>query len=94
MSGSMNGNQMQHLDYREAFVLDMEMVAHQNCKQCIRATLNSKPQEACDQMKHMREYVKRAYEALPLYYKRRYEDATKTALQHVNEAIKEMTSGR
>lgn len=96
MHGSaMNDEAVTTIDYREAFVLDMEMAAHgPSCKQCIIAALNGKPENFCDRMKYLRQYVQRCYKALPLHYKQRYEDATRTALVYVNESIKEMTGGR
>lgn len=78
MSGSMTAN----IDYREAFVVDMEMAAHgPTCQRCMIAALHSKPEDFCERMKYMREIVKKAYEALPPYYKQRYTEALDSALE-------------
>lgn len=79
-----------HIDYREAFVLDMEMAAHgYTCKQCQLAALRSNPDAFCPRFQHMQGYIKRAYEALPTYYKQRYEEARTTAVNESTEAIKQ-----
>lgn len=97
MSGSMSTapQTVTHIDYREAFVLDMEMAAHgPTCKQCILAALKANPDNFCDRMKYMREYVKRAYEALPPYYKQRYEAANESTMNFHRQVVKDMTGGR
>lgn len=92
MSGTTN---TMHIDYREAFVIDMEMAAHGLiCKTCIVAALNGKPEESCVRMNHMRGYIKQAYEALPPYYKQRYTEATSSALAISQEATKGLVGGR
>lgn len=84
-----------HIDYREAFVVDMEMAAHgPTCKPCMLAALKGEQENYCDRMKYMRAYVKKAYEALPPYYKQRYETASNTALRQLSESIKDLTGGR
>lgn len=82
-----------HIDYREAFVIDMELVAHgPACKQCILAALHNKPDDRCDRMKHLRGYITKAYEALPPYYKERYEAALKLAFEQNAQAIRGLTN--
>lgn len=72
-----------HIDYREAFVIDMEMAAHGgSCKTCQVAALKAKPQEFCMKMTYMRDYIKRAKDALPTYYKERYDHALTTAFEN------------
>lgn len=91
----MSGNSTMHTDYREAFVVDMEMAAHgPSCKTCVLAALKSKPEEFCDRMKYMREYVRRAYEVLPLYYKHRYEKALTETLNFNAQVVKDLSGGR
>lgn len=76
------------IDYREAFVVDMEMAAHgPTCQQCILAALHSKPENACHKMKYMRDYVKSAFQALPEYYRIRYETALDSALKSNHAAL-------
>lgn len=75
------------IDYREAFVVTMEMAAHGPCKQCVLSGLHGKPEEACHKMQYMREYVRQAYQALPPYYKDRYVLALNTAITSSQEAI-------
>lgn len=78
-----------HIDYREAFVIDMEMAAHgPGCKQCVFAAIDGKQEAFCERMLHMRAVIKRAYEALPTYYKDRYTVALDTAVKANAEAIK------
>lgn len=78
-----------HIDYREAFVLDMEMAAHgPNCNTCMLAALKGKQNDMCDRMKHMQRTIRRAYEALPPYYKNRYESAMNIALTSNADAIR------
>lgn len=70
-----------HIDYREAFVIDMEMAAHgPNCNTCIEAALSHDHDKFCDRMKFMHSYIKRAFEALPTYYKDRYAKANLLAM--------------
>lgn len=69
------------VDYREAFVADMEMAAHgPNCQQCSIAALRGDHDGFCLRMQHLREVVKMAYEALPPYYKERYNKAVSDAV--------------
>lgn len=83
------------IDYREAFVLDMELAAHgPTCRQCMLAAIHNKPDDFCDRMKHMREYIHRAYNALPPYYKKRYEDATAEVFQYNAQAVRDIAGGR
>ena len=64
------------IDYREAFVIQVQIVAHGNdCTKCQVAALNNIPDDFCHAFKYMKEYVDRAYEALPSYYKNRYAKA-------------------
>lgn len=83
------------IDYREAFVVDMEMAAHgPTCKQCIVAALHNKPENVCHRMQYMRDYIKRAYEALPEYYRIRYETALDSAFKSVQAEVESLTGGR
>lgn len=92
MSGTTNDRPTTHIDYREAFVLDMELHAHSfsQCKQCLLAGLRGKPDDSCDKVKHMREAIKRAYEALPKYYKDRYTAALETTFNGNAQIIKDL----
>lgn len=83
-----------HIDYREAFVIDMEMAAHGgSCKTCQVAALKAKPQDFCHRMVYMREYIRRAYEALPPYYKDRYTEAVATAFKNSAAELSGYTGG-
>lgn len=78
-----------HIDYREAFVLDVEMEAHGlECRTCAIAALRS-TNDFCMKMKHMREAIKMAYEALPPYYKDRYKMALDKRFQHHEQVLRD-----
>lgn len=77
------------IDYREAFVIDMEIASHSfECKECALAALKSK--SFCLKMQHMRSIILKAYEALPPYYKDRYTAALDTTITQSNESLRDV----
>lgn len=84
-----NSTSVHHIDYREAFVLDVEMEAHGlDCKACTLAAIRGN-EEFCLQMKHMREAIRLAYEALPVYYKNRYKAALDRRFAHHAQVMRD-----
>lgn len=79
------------IDYREAFVIDMEIAAHSwECKECAVAALKGDQEKFCMKMKHMRSVIDQAYKALPSYYKERYERALTTTTNKAQEAFRDV----
>lgn len=82
------------IDYREAFVIDMEIAAHSwECKECAVAALKGNLDNFCLRMKHLRAVIDQAYKALPPYYKERYTAAMETTMAKSREAFKDVGRG-
>lgn len=82
---------VRHIDYREAFVLDIELEAHGlDCKTCTLAAIQGND-DFCMKMKHMREAITMAYEALPLYYKNRYKAALERRVSYHTQVVSDLS---